>query len=40
MEVVKVFEPAKRQAGIKIKAETAEEAVAEAVKMMTDAKVF
>lgn len=40
MEVVKVFEPAKRQAGVKIKAETAEEAVAQAVKMMTDAKVF
>lgn len=40
MEVVKVFEPAKRQAGVKIKAETAEEAVAEAIKMMTDAKVF
>ena len=35
-----VGEPAKRQAGVKIKAETAEEAVAEAVKMMTDAKVF
>lgn len=40
MEVVKVFEPAKRQAGVKIKAETAEEVVAEAIKLMADAKVF
>lgn len=40
MEVIKIFEPAKRQAGVKIKTETAEEAVAQAIKMMTDAKVF
>lgn len=40
IEVVKVFEPEKRQAGIKIKAETVEEAVTQAVKMMIDAKVF
>lgn len=40
MEVVKVFEPAKRAAGVKIKVETPEEAVAQAIKMMTDAKVF
>ena len=40
MEVIKVFEPAKRQAGVKIKAETAEEVVAEAIKLMADAKVF
>lgn len=40
MKVVNVFEPAKRSAGVKLKAETAEEVVAQAIKIMTDAKVF
>lgn len=40
IEVIKIFEPAKRSAGVKIKAETAEEAVAQAIKMMVEAKVF
>lgn len=40
LEVIRVFEPAKRSAGVKIKAETPEEAVAQAIKLMTDAKVF
>lgn len=40
VEVVKVFEPVKRTAGVKIKAETVEEAVAQAMKLMTEAKVF
>ena len=40
MEVVKVFEPVKRSAGVKIKTETIEEAVEQAMKLMTDAKVF
>ena len=40
MEVVKVYAPAKRQAGVKIKAESPEEAVAEAMKLIADAKVL
>lgn len=40
MEVVRVFEPAKRQAGVKIKAETPEETVLEAMKKLAEAKVF
>lgn len=39
-KVVKVFEPAKKEAGVKIKEETVEETVAKAVAMMSDAKVF
>ena len=38
--VVKVYEPAKRQAGVKIKEETCEETVAKAIAMMADAKVL
>lgn len=38
--VVKVYEPAKRQAGVKIKEETCEESVAKAIAMMADAKVL
>lgn len=40
MEVIEVFEPAKRSAGVKIKAETAEEAVEKAMKLIAEAKVF
>lgn len=40
MEVIKVYAPAKRQAGVKIKAETPEEAVAQAMALITDAKVL
>lgn len=40
VEVIKVYEPVKRSAGVKIKAETPEEAVAEAMKMMVEAKVL
>lgn len=40
IEVIKIFEPAKRLAGVKIKAETAEEAVSQAIKIMVEAKVF
>lgn len=40
VEVVRVFEPVKRSAGVKIKTETAEEAVEQAIKLMTEAKVF
>ena len=40
IEVLKVYGPAKRQAGVKIQAESAEEAVAQAMAMMTEAKVF
>ena len=40
MEVVKVYAPAKRQAGVKIKAESPEEAVANAMKLIADAKVL
>lgn len=38
--VVKMYEPAKRAAGVKLKAATAEEAVAEAIAMMSKAKVI
>ena len=40
MEVVKVYEPKKREAGVKIKAETPEEVVMEAIKIIADAKVL
>ena len=40
IEVVKVYAPAKRQAGVKIKAETPEEAVAQAMALISDAKVL
>lgn len=40
IEVVKVYEPPKRAAGVKIKAETAEDAVSQAIAMMNEAKVF
>ena len=38
--MVKVCEPAKRQAGVKLKEETCEETVAKAIAMMADAKVL
>ena len=40
VETLKVYEPAKRQAGVKIKEETVEESVAKAIAMMAEAKVF
>lgn len=40
IEVVKVYAPSKRAAGVKIKAESAEDAVSQAIAMMTEAKVF
>ena len=40
LKVVKVYAPAKRAAGVKIKAENAEEAVAQAMDVMKAAKVF
>ncbi|WP_410207887.1 electron transfer flavoprotein subunit beta/FixA family protein [Fusobacterium sp.] len=40
IEVIKVYAPVKRSGGVKIKAETPEEAVAEAMKMMVEAKVL
>lgn len=40
IEVVKVYEPAKRAAGVKIKAETVEDAVSQAIALMSEAKVF
>ena len=40
IEVVKIFEPAKRQAGVKIKAEAVEDTVAEAMKLIVEAKVL
>ena len=40
MEVVKVYGPAKRAAGVKIKTDDPKEAVAQAMAMMTEAKVF
>lgn len=40
MDVLKVYGPKKREAGVKIKAESAEEAVAQAMALMTEAKVF
>ena len=36
IEVVKIFEPAKRQAGVKIKAEAVEDTVAEAMKLIVE----
>ena len=36
----KVYTPAKRSAGVKIQAESAEEAVAQAMDLMKKAKVF
>ena len=39
-KVVKVYAPAKRAAGVKIKAESVEEAVAQAMDLMKAAKVF
>lgn len=40
IKVIKVYEPAKRQAGIKINEETVEETVARAMEIMTEAKIF
>jgi electron transfer flavoprotein beta subunit len=40
LEVLRVFEPAKRAAGVKIKADSAQEAVAQAMSVMTEARVF
>ena len=40
LEVVNVYAPANRQAGVKIKAESPEEAVAQAMKLIADAKVL
>lgn len=40
VKVIKVYEPAKKEAGVKIKEQTVEETVAKAVGMMIDAKVF
>ncbi|QNM15329.1 MULTISPECIES: electron transfer flavoprotein subunit beta/FixA family protein [Fusobacterium] len=40
VEIIKVYEPVKRSAGVKIKAETVEEAVSQAMKMMVEAKVL
>ncbi len=40
VKVVKVYEPAKKEAGVKIKEQTVEETVAKAVGIMVDAKVF
>lgn len=40
IEIIKVYEPAKRAAGVKIKAETPEDAVSQAIAMMKEAKVF
>lgn len=40
LEVVKVYEPKKRTAGVKIKCENVEDAVTQAIKMMVDAKML
>lgn len=40
IEEIKIFAPAKRQAGIKLKEGSVEELVAEAIKKMTEAKVL
>lgn len=40
LEVIRVFEPAKRAAGIKLKADSEQEVVAQAMSVMTAAKVF
>lgn len=40
VRVLKMYEPAKRAAGVKLKADTPEEVVAKAIAMMSDAKVI
>ena len=40
VKVVKVYEPAKKAAGVKIKAESVEDAVAQAFSLMEEAKVL
>ena len=40
VSVTKVYEPAKKEAGVKIKEETVEETVAKAIGLMAEAKVF
>ena len=40
VSVAKVYEPAKKEAGVKIKEETVEETVAKAIGLMAEAKVF
>lgn len=40
IEVISIFEPAKRKAGVKIKAEVVEDAVSEAMKLIAEAKVL
>ena len=38
--MIKLYEPAKKEAGIKIQEETEEDSALKAVAMMADAKVF
>ncbi len=40
LEVIRMFEPAKRAAGIKIKADSPQEAVAQAMSVMAEARIF
>ncbi len=40
VEIIKVYEPAKREAGIKIQEETVEDSAVKAVEMMAEAKVL
>lgn len=40
IKVVKVYEPAKRAAGVKINEEAVEDTVAKAIEVMTEAKIF
>ena len=40
VQIVKLYEPAKKEAGIKIQEETPEDSAMKAVAMMADAKVF
>ena len=40
VQVIKLYEPAKKEAGIKIQEETEEDSALKAVAMMADAKVF
>lgn len=40
LEVLRVFEPSKRAAGIKIKADSPQEAVAQAMSVMAEARIF
>ena len=40
VQIVKLYEPAKKEAGIKIQEETPEDSAIKAVAMMADAKVF